>query len=644
MKKFLFVIILILLSATTYVSELVQERQAELQKLTRYTNSWSVSQLYLSYLRFEVFLAEYTRNPDDFSKDDILLQFDIVLSQLDLLTEGLVTQITYEAAKVQAVKNVKSRLSHLAEMINKGHEGVSQNERDTLKKFESTLAELASLSLAKDIEAINSSNKRIQALYAYYNYISVSLIILCVLLGGMMLLQNRRLNLSNRRSIKLTNELRASQRRLEINNDKLRFEAYHDSLTSLPNRHAFWEDLNVLQNTSALSHPVTAPGLMLFDLDLFKDINDTYGHDAGDYVLKEMSRRVAENIQEKEKIYRLGGDEFALLFFGLDEVCAKKRASFYRMLIKKPYAISGHALHVDASFGIAFPDHAVKPDILYKRADIALYEAKTNHSQTAIIFKDEMLERVSEERFIEKELVNAIQNGEIKVYYQPVVSISSGNIVCYEVLARWLHPVRGFISPDIFIPIAERTGLIHTLGEWILNEACREISLMKTEVNIAVNVSPLQFRSDGFVNMLNDVLSRNAIKPSQLELEITETSLMTDDGRTPDILNILTMLHEMGISISLDDFGTGYSSLSRLNSFPFDKVKIDRSFISALTEKQSSFNIVKSIMDVSKSLNMRVVAEGVETKIQLECMRTLGCDFVQGYLFGKPQRGIIPGK
>ncbi|MGL4183188.1 putative bifunctional diguanylate cyclase/phosphodiesterase [Enterobacter ludwigii] len=635
MKRFLFVIIIILLLATGYVSELVQQRQAELQKLTRYTTSWSVSQLYFSYLRFEIFSSEYSHNPDAYSKDEVQLQIDILFSQLDLLTEGMMKHLASEAGKAQSVTDIKDKLHDLSDNVRKGRSGISRNELLQLKRFESVLAEVAALSLAKDIEAVNESNRKIRSLYTYYNYISVSLIFLCIILGGLMLHQNRRLNQSNRRSNRLTNELKAYQIRLEEKNEKLRFEAHHDSLTFLPNRHAFWKDLSLYLNAPPLPHASNKPGLMLFDLDLFKDVNDTYGHDAGDDLLKQMARRIDANRKKNETVYRLGGDEFALLFFDLDEEHARKMALDYRALIKKPFSSSGNTLHVDASFGIAIPQEDTGPDILYKRADIALYEAKMTPSASVVFFKDEMLKRIVEERFIERELTSALEKKEMMVFYQPIFSISSGKIVSYEVLARWLHPVRGFISPVLFIPIAERTGLIHDLGEWILNSACEEISRLDTAVSIAVNVSPLQLRNEGFENMLTGILARNNIPSSQLELEITETSLLIDDNRTMSILNTL---HDAGISISLDDFGTGFSSLSRLSSFPFDKIKIDRSFISALEDKKSSINIIKSIVEVGKSLNMQVVAEGIENDRQLEHVKALGCDFVQGYLLGKPER------
>ena len=287
--------------------------------------------------------------------------------------------------------------------------------------------------------------------------------------------------------------------------------------------------------------------------------------------------------------------------------------------------------------GIVLSDNERRSDYLYKFADLALYEAKKEGSQQIKVFRQWMLQKLQESRTLEHDMALAIDNHEFVVYYQPIVDSFSNEIYGYEALIRWIHPVKGILSPDYFISVAEKTGMINQIGKNVLELACREAVSWAVPARISVNVSPVQLGTKSFTTMVQSILKETGLPPSRLELEVTESSLFSDSN-TP--LTILKKLRTLGVKISIDDFGTGYSSLSRLSELNFDKIKIDKSFVNPISTQDDALNIVKLITGMAKSLNMRVIAEGVETEAQLERLQALGCDLVQGYLFGKPQAEI----
>lgn len=410
---------------------------------------------------------------------------------------------------------------------------------------------------------------------------------------------------------------------------------YHDSLTGMKNRLFFWDDLNKINLQADKNHiPVT---VMLFDLDRFKEVNDTYGHDAGDLLLNQVSRRLTSMSSATDTFYRLGGDEFALLSSGLTESAAVSRANEISDHISQPYTINNQLIKIATCVGIVLSDNERRSDYLYKFADLALYEAKKEGSQQIKVFRQWMLQKLQESRTLEHDMALALDHHEFVVYYQPIVDAFSNDIYGYEALIRWIHPQKGILSPDYFISVAEKTGMINEIGKNVLELACREAVSWAVPARISVNVSPVQLGTKSFTAMVQSILKETGLPANRLELEVTESSLFSDSN-TP--VTILKKLRSLGVRISIDDFGTGYSSLSRLSELNFDKIKIDKSFVNPISTQDEALNIVKLIAGMAKSLNMRVIAEGVETEAQLERLQALGCDLVQGYLFGKPQAEV----
>ena len=415
--------------------------------------------------------------------------------------------------------------------------------------------------------------------------------------------------------------------------------ARHDALTDLPNRTMFREQLEYelkrIKRGDALA-------VLCLDLDHFKSVNDTLGHPVGDELLKVVAERLRRCIREPDTIARLGGDEFAIIMTGMhaptDPVLLAKRI---REAIIKPYILDGHQILADISIGISLaPIDATEPDLLLKNADMALYGAKADGRGTYRFFEPEMDARMKARRELDMDLRKALANGEFGLHYQPLVNIQNNEITAFEALLRWNHPVRGLVPPAEFIPIAEETGLIIPLGEWVLRGACQETANWPTNIKVAVNLSPAQLNSRNFTEVVVNALAASGMSANRLQLEITETVLLQNTFNT---LATLQKLRALGVQIALDDFGTGYSSLSYLRSFPFDKIKIDRSFIQDLMSGTEPLAIVHAIAGLAKSLNMISTAEGVETKQQLEALQALGCIEMQGYLFShaRPPAEIV---
>ena len=405
--------------------------------------------------------------------------------------------------------------------------------------------------------------------------------------------------------------------------------ARHDALTDLPNRTMFREQLEYelkrIKRGDALA-------VLCLDLDHFKSVNDTLGHPVGDELLKVVAERLRRCIREPDTIARLGGDEFAIIMTGMhaptDPVVLAKRI---REAVIKPYILDGHQILADISIGISLaPIDATEPDLLLKNADMALYGAKADGRGTYRFFEPEMDARMKARRELDMDLRKALANGEFRLHYQPLVNIQNNEITAFEALLRWNHPIRGLVPPAEFIPIAEETGLIIPLGEWVLRGACQETANWPTNIKVAVNLSPAQLNSRNFTEVVVNALAASGVSANRLQLEITETVLLQNTFNT---LATLQKLRALGVQIALDDFGTGYSSLSYLRSFPFDKIKIDRSFIQDLMSGAEPLAIVHAIAGLAKSLNMISTAEGVETKQQLEALQALGCIEMQGYLF-----------
>jgi diguanylate cyclase (GGDEF)-like protein len=396
--------------------------------------------------------------------------------------------------------------------------------------------------------------------------------------------------------------------------------ARHDALTDLPNRTMMRE---------RLEHEL-------------KRVNDTLGHPIGDELLKVVAERLRRCTREPDTIARLGGDEFAIIMTGMQEPTdAVALAKRIRDSITKPYHLDGHQIVADISIGISLaPIDASEPDQLLKNADMALYGAKGDGRGTYRFFEPEMDAKMKTRRELEMDLRSALVNGEFELYYQPLVSLTTNEITTFEALVRWNHPVRGLISPADFIPVAEETGLIIPLGEWVLRRACQETAKWPEHIKVAVNLSPSQLKSRNLTQLVVSALAESGMAANRLQLEITETVLMHNTFNT---LATLHQLRKLGVQIAMDDFGTGYSSLSYLRSFPFDKIKIDRSFIQDLSNGAEPLAIVHAVAGLAKSLNMISTAEGVETQQQLDTLQSVGCTEMQGYLFShaRPAADIV---
>jgi diguanylate cyclase (GGDEF)-like protein/PAS domain S-box-containing protein len=410
--------------------------------------------------------------------------------------------------------------------------------------------------------------------------------------------------------------------------------ARHDALTNLPNRTLFRERL---ERALHLSRRGDQLAVFCLDLDHFKTINDSLGHPVGDGLLKEVARRLSGCLTEDDTVARLGGDEFAVVQFcrGCDPSAPSALASRLVESISAPYDIAGHQLVIGVSIGVSLaPDDGENPDQLLKNADLALYRAKADGRGTYRFFEAGMDARAQARRMLELDLRAALRREEFEVFFQPIVDIAGDKTVAFEALVRWNHPERGRIAPMNFIPLAEETGLIVPLGAWVLRRACAEAARWPDPVVVAVNLSPVQFKNLNLASTVMGALEESGLPANRLELEITESVLLQNSEAT---LQTLHELRAQGVRISLDDFGTGYSSLSYLRSFPFDKIKIDRSFVQELASREDSMAIVRAVAGLGRSLGIVTTAEGVETEEQLALLRREGCNQAQGYLFSPPR-------
>ncbi len=413
---------------------------------------------------------------------------------------------------------------------------------------------------------------------------------------------------------------------------RIRHMAHHDNLTSLPNRALFRQKLSEALRVDNQNNQVSAT--LCLDLDNFKNVNDALGHQIGDDLLRVVAKRLRSALRDHDTLARIGGDEFAIV---LPNVRSADEAAVVAQrlieVIRPPINVEGHNLSVGLSVGIALTSQATNtPEHMLRCADMALYEAKRNGRNRFEHFTIEMDDQARSRRVIENDLRDAISGRQLKLYYQPITD--EKGIIGYEALMRWHHPIKGLIMPNDFIPIAEETGLIHMLGAYALYEACREAQSWNTEQSVSVNLSPLQFKNSSLVSVVEGALRESGLAPHRLEVEITESVLLDD---TLGNIRTLQSLKTLGVQIALDDFGTGYSSLSYLRSFPFDKIKIDKSFINDMGDSREALAIIRAITGMSRSLDIQITAEGVESGEQYAKLREEGCTLFQGYFFGRPQ-------
>jgi diguanylate cyclase (GGDEF)-like protein/PAS domain S-box-containing protein len=415
--------------------------------------------------------------------------------------------------------------------------------------------------------------------------------------------------------------------------ERIRHMAHHDALTGLPNRRMFVDRLH--QVLARSKRDGTTVAVLCLDLDRFKHVNDLGGHAAGDELLRQVARRLNDSIRTEDTAARLGGDEFAVIQVGVAHpdgpgIMAERLVK----AISKPFDLGAQQTMIGTSVGIAlYPGDGEEGEDLVRAADTALYRAKEAGRGTFRFFEAEMDVRLQDRRKLERDLRQALAGDQLKVHYQPLADCGGGNIVGFEALVRWNHPERGAISPVQFIPLAEECGLIMPLGAWVMRRACTDAATWPGDKLVAVNLSPAQFRHADLAREILAVLKETGLPAARLELEVTESLLIDDPDR---VLATLMTLKEAGVRISLDDFGTGYSSLSYLQRFPFDKIKIDRSFVSQMDKNADSMSIIRAVIALGKSLRIKITAEGVETEAQLGLLQQENCDLVQGYLLGKP--------
>lgn len=423
----------------------------------------------------------------------------------------------------------------------------------------------------------------------------------------------------------------AMARGISEREDRISHLALHDALTGLPNRVLFRE-----QTEAALRQALrrgTSVAVLCIDLDNFRQVNDTLGHPVGDAMLRQVAGIISPWVGEA-LLARLGGDEFAVLLVGDERDRPRLLAQKLLDRLREPITVASHQILTTASIGIALaPADGSTADALLKNADLALHRAKVEGRGTLRFFESALDAEAQARRQLELDMRDAIAGGQFHLVYQPLLGLGADRICGFEALLRWDHPARGLISPVEFIPIAEETGLIVPIGEFVMQEACRTAARWPEHVRIAVNVSSLQFKSPALHGVIVQALARSGLSPTRLEIEMTESVLVENSEAT---LKLLHSLRSLGIRVALDDFGTGYSSLSYLRRFPFDKIKIDRSFVTGMGEDPQAVPIVGAILDLARALGMDTTAEGVEDEGQLDTLRTLGCGSIQGYLFSKP--------
>jgi len=433
-------------------------------------------------------------------------------------------------------------------------------------------------------------------------------------------------NAERLRKLNVELEQRVAERTAEI-----RFLATHDVLTGLANRASLTDRLEEILRTTDGDASLA---LLALDLDNFKTINDTLGHPAGDQVLRTFAERLRKALNERDLAARFGGDEFVVLLPAADPSRAEALSRRLLEVVAEPFELDGQPYHIGLSIGISIcPTDGHDSETLFRNADIALYRAKSDGRGTFRFFEAAMDASLRQRQMLEKDLRRAVEREEFELHYQPLVSAGSEEVTGFEALVRWRHPERGLLPPSEFIGLAEDIGIINALGEWILRRACADAAAWPGALKVAVNLSPQQFKQRTLAHVIVSALDESGLAPHRLELEITESALLENSRET---LSLLHQFRALGVRIAMDDFGTGFSSLSYLRSFPFDRIKIDRSFVSDITESKDCRSIVSAVAALGHSLGMTTTAEGIETYDQLQMVKAEGCTDLQGYYFSEP--------
>ena len=631
-RRLLAAIVCFFVIATAYMAYVIMQRQVALQRVSRYVDSWSVSQAESEYMRFEHQLADYQLGIPGASIDEVRLRLDIILGRMDLFKEGSLREFMQaDPGRLKLLADIDSVLDAVSKRLDGPQPADLRRELKALGDLDAPLTELAAVVLTTNTTQVDEEQEALQRLHLLYTVLAGGLILCGVGLILVLFRQNRLLRHTQRGMSRLTDDLREASAEMLEQNNRLTHMANHDALTGLANRMFFRQELD--RRLFAARNGEASVAVFFLDLDGFKDVNDTLGHDVGDVLLEEVAMRLRDSAAIEDLVCRLGGDEFAILGTALQESEALEKAQDLIVEIMDAYIISGRAINVGASIGICLTRGELESDAVLKHADLALYEAKKQGRGRACAFRPELQTQLIERKSLETDLRRALLKDEFEVHYQPQADARTGLICGYEALLRWNHPVRGRVPPSDFIPLAEETGLIHDIGNWVLREACLEAASWNQPLHIAVNLSPVQFRNRTLPQQVQEALDESGLDPNRLELEITESTLLEHSELTLESLNTLK---KTGIQIAMDDFGTGYSSLGTLRSFHFNRIKIDQSFTRDVPARRDAVAIITLITGVARSLGMETTAEGVETEQQLAYLKQLGCDQLQGYFIGRP--------
>ncbi|MFC7739248.1 putative bifunctional diguanylate cyclase/phosphodiesterase [Roseomonas sp. GCM10028921] len=640
--------VMVLTVAAAYTSLLIVRRQQALSEVSRYNIAWSLSQAALEVSRLQGAVAAALIPGSEVDEDSVQLWLDIVANRVQLFRGGDVAEFVAISPELCSIVSNFREAAQAGQAIME-EPATPDRLRRLLLLFSPLNAPMARLAAAANTNGgrlVAQDQEQLSSLHWLFASILGGLTLSAFGLIGALTRRNRLLAQAWEQVEQQNKVLEKRDRELLSQNARISFMAHHDALTGLPNRLLFHDRLE-----EALEHwrqRRDGVALLCLDLDRFKQVNDTLGHPAGDMLLRVVAERLRECVREGDVVARLGGDEFAVLLCGANHrEHAKELAQRIVKALGAAYDLDGHRAIVGASVGIAIATADLdSADVLLMSADMALYQAKTNGRGSFFFFESAMNEQVQARRAIELDLREALGRGEFEVHYQPVIGLQDQRTSGFEALIRWRHPRRGMISPAEFIPLAEELGLIVSIGEWVTAQACADAVKWPDHVKVAVNLSPVQFRSPGLVASVRRALERSGLPAHRLELEITESALLQDSEA------VLASLHELralGLRTALDDFGTGYSSLSYLRSFPFDKLKIDQSFVREMTQRADCLTIVTSVLGLARELGMATTAEGVETEEQLRHLREAGCTEVQGFLFDRPRpvadiaRWFVPG-
>lgn len=619
------------LMATAYVGYLIEERQDVLRKVPGHLYAWSAEQALSESRRLERQIATYQLGLTDADAGQVGLRPDIMFGRIER-HGALHAYMGSNPHRTAPLSTAEGALKSVERRLEEPKTAVFKEELKALAKLGGPLTALASsTALSADTARIAGGRNSLRRFHFICTPLAGGLIVCSICLILLLLHKNRLLNRAQIGMRRLADDLRETSKEILAQNERLAHMARHDALTGLANRFLFRQELDRRLLVARSNRASVA--VLFLDLDGFKDINDSFGHDVGDCLLVKISERLKEAASPEDMTCRLGGNEFAVLTETTSEQDASERAQGLLAKMAGPVHIDGRELSIGTSIGVSFARGDLDSDVVLKHADLAVHEAKKLGRGQACLFLPEMHSRFHARKCLENDLRKALPNGEFEVYYQAQADAQSGMICAYEALLRWNHPTKGKIPPSDFVPIAEEMGLVHEIGDWVLRTACSEASRWRRPLRIAVNLSAVQFRNKMLLQQVNSALSESGLEPSRLELEITESTLMDCNGHT---LELLTSLKAAGVQIAMDDFGMGYSSLGALRGFPFDKIKIDRSFISDIPSRRDALTIVELITGVARSLGMATTAEGVETEEQLACVKRLGCDYMQGFLIGEP--------